>query len=152
MWLLNKGKTEKARRTLGKLRGWVSHDTCAHEFQEMVVFTSSNEKQSKSIGNTAPTVIVYNPTFYSFIGDASDNLESSWLQLFKPDVLKPFRLILVYFFFANILSGVPYGPYLVQVFNTFGADVDVEWTIVRIRAPVVRTVPTASISRYYEHA
>lgn len=75
---------------------------------------------------------MYNPTFYSFIDDKNnkDHLESSWLQLFQPNVLKPFRLLLIYFFFANILSGVPYSPYLTEVFTTFGADADVQWTIV----------------------
>lgn len=75
---------------------------------------------------------MYNSTIYNFIDDKNDkeDLESSWRQLFRPDVLKPFRLLLIYFFFANILSGVPYSPYLVKVFTTFGAGVDVEWTIV----------------------
>lgn len=75
---------------------------------------------------------MYNSTFYSFtdIKNNKDHLESSWLQLFRPDVLKPFRLILIYFFFSNVLSGVTFGPYLVEVFTIFGADVDVQWTIV----------------------
>lgn len=133
MWLLTKGETEKARRTLGKLRGWVSHDKCAHEFHEMVVFTSSNGEPSKSVVDRVRPLLCIILHFFSFADDADNRvrrLESSWHQLFKPDVLKPFRLILVYFFFANILSGVPYGPYLVDVFTAFGADVDVEWTIV----------------------
>ncbi|XP_060837389.1 facilitated trehalose transporter Tret1-like isoform X2 [Rhopalosiphum padi] len=111
LWLLSKGKNEKAQRTLGKLRGWVTHDKCSNEFHEMVVFMSAN-KNSTNDKN----------------GSKNDS-ECSWKQLFKPDVLKPFRLLLIYFFFSNLLSGVPFGPYLVVVLLTFGADVDVQWTV-----------------------
>lgn len=59
-----------------------------------------------------------------------DDTGSSWRQLLQPDVLKPFRLLLMYFFFANLLSMVPYIPYLVEVFLKFGTGVNPEWTIV----------------------
>lgn len=39
----------------------------------------------------------------------------------------------MYFFFANIVSGAPYAPYLVEVFNHFcegQIQLDAEWTIV----------------------
>lgn len=48
MWLLARGKTEKAQRTLGKLRGWVSRDKCLNEFQEMVVYTSVDKSASSN--------------------------------------------------------------------------------------------------------
>jgi len=42
MWLLTKGKTLKAQRTLGKLRGWPSHETSSSkEFREMLAYTST---------------------------------------------------------------------------------------------------------------
>ncbi|CAH1713748.1 facilitated trehalose transporter Tret1-like isoform X2 [Aphis gossypii] len=110
MWLLSKGKTEKAHRTLGKLRGWVSHDKCSNEFHEMVVFVSANKNSSND-------------------KNEKNNSDSSWKQLMQPDVLRPFRLLLIYFFFSNLLSGVPFGPYLVEVFLTFGANVDAQWTV-----------------------
>lgn len=110
MWLLSKGKNEKAQRTLGKLRGWVTHDKCSDEFHEMVVFVSANKNSSNE-------------------KNGKNDSNSSWKQLLQPDVLKPFRLLLVYFFFSNLLSGVPFAPYLVEVFKKFGADVDVQWTV-----------------------
>jgi len=78
--------------------------------------------------------IIINNYFRGLIEDKNDknDSESSWKQLLQPDVLKPFRLLLIYFFFSNLLSGVPFAPYLVEVFMTFGADVDVQWTIVSI--------------------
>jgi len=42
MWLLTKGESLKAQRTLGKLRGWPSQETySSKEFKEMIAYTSS---------------------------------------------------------------------------------------------------------------
>lgn len=46
-------------------------------------------------------------------------------------MLRPFRLLLLFFFFANLLSGISYAPFLIDVFTKFDAPVNVEWTIVR---------------------
>lgn len=112
MWLLTKGESLKAQRTLGKLRGWPSQETfSSKEFKEMIAYTSS---------------VVY---------DEDDNETDqkgetdSWGQLLRPEVYRPFRLLFVYIFFANLLSGIQYGPYLVLVFTQFGAPVNVEFTL-----------------------
>uniref|UniRef100_A0A2S2NFQ1 Facilitated trehalose transporter Tret1 n=2 Tax=Schizaphis graminum TaxID=13262 RepID=A0A2S2NFQ1_SCHGA len=54
---------------------------------------------------------------------------NTWKQFFEPAVLRPFRLLMMYFFFKILLSGLPLVPYLVSVFNKFGAPVNVEWSI-----------------------
>lgn len=42
MWLLTKGEPLKAQKTLGKLRGWPSHETfSSKEFREMIAYTST---------------------------------------------------------------------------------------------------------------
>lgn len=144
MWLLTRGKPEKAQRTLGKLRGWVSHDKCLNEFQEMMVFTSNNGVPSNFVeqNTTRPYCRVYMlVTFYSFTDRNEDddrNSESSWKQLFQPSVMKPFRLMLIYFFFSNLLSGTPYSPYLVEVFTKFDTGVDVNWTVVSVNHGVCK--------------
>ncbi|KAE9527569.1 hypothetical protein AGLY_012849 [Aphis glycines] len=112
MWLLTKGESLKAQRTLGKLRGWPSQETCSSkEFKEMIAYTSS---------------VVYDEDD----NETDQNGEtSSWGQLLRPEVYRPFRLLVVYIFFANLLSGIQYGPYLVSVFTEFGAPVNVEFTL-----------------------
>lgn len=64
--------------------------------------------------------------------ETDDTYISSWAQLLRPEVYKPFRLLMIYLFFANLLSGIQYGPFLVSIFTEFGAPVNVELTIVRI--------------------
>ncbi|XP_060841084.1 facilitated trehalose transporter Tret1-like isoform X2 [Rhopalosiphum padi] len=107
MWLLAKGKHLKAHTNLRKLRGNVSYDKCENEFQEMIRYNMpSNNDKSHQKENT-----------------------NTWKQFFKPAVLRPFRLMMIYFFFKNLLCGLPLVPYLVSIFNKFGAPVNVEWTI-----------------------
>ncbi|XP_050548149.1 facilitated trehalose transporter Tret1-like [Daktulosphaira vitifoliae] len=72
-------------------------------------------------------MVIY--TIEAVDGNETENLGSVWRQLIQPDVIKPFRLLVFYFFFSNLLSGVPYSPYLIEVFTRFGAPVNVEWTI-----------------------
>ncbi|XP_003242627.1 facilitated trehalose transporter Tret1 isoform X6 [Acyrthosiphon pisum] len=110
MWLLTKGEPLKAQQTLGKLRGWPSHETfSSKEFREMIAYTS--------------TTMVHEDD------DTEPDATSSWGQLLRPEVYRPFRLLLVYIFFANLLSGIQYVPYLVAVFTEFGAPVNVEFTL-----------------------
>ncbi|XP_022182980.1 facilitated trehalose transporter Tret1-like [Myzus persicae] len=107
IWLLAKGKSSKAHRNLSRLRGKVSYEKCDDEFQEMVKYISpSNNDQSNHKGDT-----------------------NTWKQLFEPEVIRPFRLIMICFFFVNLLSGLPLFPYLVPVLNTFGAPVNIELTL-----------------------
>lgn len=72
--------------------------------------------------------------FLNFTDDKNndkDDLKSSWEQLFQPEVLRPFRLLMIFFFYGNLLSGVPYQPYLTEVFIKFNAPVEIEWAVVR---------------------
>ncbi|KAF0768127.1 facilitated trehalose transporter Tret1-like [Aphis craccivora] len=102
MWLLTKGKHSKAHRHLSRLRGKVSYGKCENEFQEMVRYNNGSHHKENT---------------------------NTWKQLFEPAVLRPFRLMIIYFFFKNLLCGLPLLPYLVSIFNKFNAPVYVEWTI-----------------------
>ncbi|KAE9527591.1 hypothetical protein AGLY_012871 [Aphis glycines] len=107
MWLLARGKHSKAHRNLSRLRGKVSYDKCENEFQEMVKYNiPSNNDEQHHKENT-----------------------NIWKQLLEPEVLRPLRLMTIYFFYMNLLSGLPLLPYLVAILNTFAAPVNVEWTI-----------------------
>ncbi|XP_022182948.1 facilitated trehalose transporter Tret1-like [Myzus persicae] len=107
MWLLAKGKHSKAHRNLRRLRGKASNEKCENEFQEMVKYNVPvNSDKSIHKKNT-----------------------NSWKQLLEPEVRKPFFLMMLCFFFKNLMSGSQFFPYLVSIFNKFGAPANVEWTI-----------------------
>ncbi|XP_022182945.1 facilitated trehalose transporter Tret1-like [Myzus persicae] len=107
MWLLAKGKHSKAHRNLRRLRGKASNEKCENEFQEM---------------------IKYNVPSNSDKPNHKKNI-NAWKQLFAPQVLRPFRLMMLYFFFKNLFSVLPILPYLVSILKKFGTPVNIEWTI-----------------------
>ncbi|XP_015374843.1 PREDICTED: facilitated trehalose transporter Tret1-like isoform X2 [Diuraphis noxia] len=107
VWLLAKGKHSKAHRNLSRLRGKVSYEKCENEFQEMVRYNSPSKNDD--------------PNRKEDIG--------IWKHMFEPEVMKPFRLMMIYFFFMNLVSGLPLLPYLVSILHKFEAPVNVEWTI-----------------------
>eukprot|EP00102_Acyrthosiphon_pisum_P027929 XP_016665139.1 PREDICTED: facilitated trehalose transporter Tret1 isoform X1 [Acyrthosiphon pisum] len=117
MWLLAKGKHSKAHRNLSRLRGKVSYEKCENEFQEMVRYSSPSN-------NDEPTSSTCRHNFI----DQKENT-NAWKHLFEPEVIRPFCLMTIYFFFMNLLSGLPLLPYLVSILKEFDAPVNVEWTI-----------------------
>jgi len=134
MWLLAKGKHSKAHRNLSRLRGKVSYEKCETEFQEMVKYSSpSNNDEPSNITNFP---LVYFALFYCTASSTCHNFidqkenTNAWKQLFEPEVMRAFRLMTIYFFFMNLLSGLPLLPYLVSILKEFGAPVNIEWTIV----------------------
>jgi len=106
MWLLSKGKIDKARKVLMKLRGYVSEEKCATEFQEMVQYVSLSAKSEEA------------------------NQKTSSLDSFShPGLWSPLKLMLIYIFFSNIMSGVPYAPYLLNIFSSFDTQVEPAWAM-----------------------
>lgn len=55
MWLLSWGRTEEAKQTLKKIRGDVSDEKCAAEFEDMVRYVSEmNQNNNSSTGKYLP--------------------------------------------------------------------------------------------------
>uniref|UniRef100_A0A2H8TSE1 Facilitated trehalose transporter Tret1 n=1 Tax=Melanaphis sacchari TaxID=742174 RepID=A0A2H8TSE1_9HEMI len=106
MWLLSKGKIDKARKVLMKLRGYVSEEKCSTEFQEMVQYVSLSAKSEEAKKKS------------SSIGSFS-----------HPGLWNPLKLMLVYILFSNIMSGVPYVPYLMNIFTSFNTRVEPAWAM-----------------------
>lgn len=107
MWLLSRGKTDKARKVLMKLRGYVSEEKCATEFQEMVQYVSLSAKSE----------------------EAKQKKTSIRGSFSHPGLWIPLRLMLIYIFFSNVMSGVPYAPYLMHVFKSFKTQADPAWAM-----------------------
>ncbi|XP_060868753.1 facilitated trehalose transporter Tret1-2 homolog [Metopolophium dirhodum] len=107
MWLLSRGKTDKARKVLMKLRGYVSEEKCATEFQEMVQYVSLSAKSEEAKQKNT-----------SILGSFS-----------HPGLRSPLKLMLIYIFFSNVMSGVPYAPYLMHVFKSFKTQAEPAWAM-----------------------
>lgn len=102
MWLVNKGKYEKAEKALCWLRGWVKPETIKAEHLELIHYNDVSGTQGGKV-------------------DINDKTVLSKLSQFKdPSVYKPLRLIMIYFFISDILSCVPWRQFLNKIMTDVG--------------------------------
>lgn len=58
------------------------------------------------------------------------SVKDSLNNFVEPEMLKPLQLMTVFIFFSNLMSGVPFTPYLIHVFDTFKVPIDSAWAMV----------------------
>lgn len=58
------------------------------------------------------------------------SVKDSLYRFIEPETLKPLRLLMIMIFFINLLSGIPYTPYLIAVFDTFKVSFNPVWATV----------------------
>lgn len=51
-------------------------------------------------------------------------------RFIEPEMLKPLQLLMIMIFFTNLLSGIPYTPYLISVFDKFQGSFHPAWATV----------------------
>lgn len=101
IWLLSKGRNEKAMNAICWLRGWVDPCVVATEYQELMFYYKTSVDQSKSIGD-------------------SKGLFSSFLWIKSPSVYRPLRLATIYYIFTLISCLTPCRPYIVKLMYESG--------------------------------
>ncbi|VVC39585.1 Hypothetical protein CINCED_3A022308 [Cinara cedri] len=114
MWLLSKGRIEEAKQTLRKLRGGASEENCIKEFQDMVHYTSKMDLNDLETGDTKTE---------------KSTMKNSFYYLIEPETLKPLQMLVIIIFFTTLLSGIPFIPYLMSVFDTFGTPIHPAWAM-----------------------
>ncbi|KAI5704001.1 hypothetical protein M8J75_000909 [Diaphorina citri] len=114
-WLISKGRLAEAEEALRWLRGWSKKDKVLIEFEQMVRNVSKSSKTAN--GN--------NSAKKSKIDKFKDDLN----YYRKPEVLRPFNMLMILFVVTVIGALVPIRPYLVELFQTFGLPIDPEWVL-----------------------
>lgn len=97
MWLISKGKNEKAEISMCWLRGWVEPEKIKHEFVELIQY-------NKLSGNQNGNVNIINK-----------NLFSKLVQFKDPSVYRPFRLVMISFFIAFISGLFLTRPFIFKI-------------------------------------
>lgn len=101
IWLLSKGRNEKAMDAICWLRGWVDPCVVATEYQELMFYYKTSVDQSKAI-------------------KVSKGLFSSFLWIKSASVYRPLRLVAVYYVFTLISCLTPCRPYIVKLMYESG--------------------------------
>uniref|UniRef100_A0A8D8UXV6 Facilitated trehalose transporter Tret1 n=1 Tax=Cacopsylla melanoneura TaxID=428564 RepID=A0A8D8UXV6_9HEMI len=120
-WLVSKGRLEEAERSLRWVRGWSKKHKVQVEFDQLV-------KETKS-------ATLYEPDHE--MGQYLTNKKTQSSQftqvcnyLIRPEILRPFNMIMILFFITIIASLQPMRPFLVEIFRTFGLPMKSEWVLV----------------------
>lgn len=80
---------------------------------------------------TRNIILYYNINCCVFLTGFSEEAKQKSLGSFShPGLWSPLKLMLIYIFFSNIMSGVPYAPYLMNIFASFNTQVEPAWAMV----------------------
>lgn len=117
-WLLARGREEEALKSLQWLRGWVSAKEVEKEFSEMQRYSKNSRKcincqtAEKDCEHSAPTFL------------------SQLKELPSKPTLKPMLLVVVYFIVGSFSGVTAMRPFLVQIFEAYGAPLESSWATV----------------------
>jgi len=102
VWLVSKGKNEKAKKALCWLRGWEEPEIVKTEHLELIRYNEISGTRSRT-------------------ADINHSNLLSKLAAFKdPSVYRPFILIMFYFLVSDIVSSVPWRPYTSKIMTEVG--------------------------------
>uniref|UniRef100_A0A2S2NU48 Facilitated trehalose transporter Tret1 n=2 Tax=Schizaphis graminum TaxID=13262 RepID=A0A2S2NU48_SCHGA len=99
IWLIAKGKNEKAKKALCWVRGWVNPEIVKTEYLELIRYNELSGTRNGKVN------IEY------------DSLSSKLSQLKDPSVYRPLGLVMIVFFISYIICLLPCKPYFSQIMN-----------------------------------
>lgn len=118
-WLLARGRTDQALKALQWLRGWVPAANVAQEFKEMQRYSDFStkctpcQKEKSEVCDHPPA-----------------NLKDHMKELVRKRTLKPMIIVTAFFAITQFSGMAGMRPYLVQIFQAYGAPVDASWATV----------------------
>lgn len=116
-WLVSKGRLEEAERSLRWVRGWSKKHKVRVEFEQLVKDTNS-------------ATLYVADSEYTTDQRKSSQLSKLLNYLVRPEIVRPFIMIMILFFITIIASLQPMRPFLVEIFRTFGLPMKSEWVLV----------------------
>lgn len=116
-WLISKGRHAEAEQSLRWLRGWSKKDKVLIEFNQIVRDLSKSSQNRSKGGTTAKS-------------SKMDKFRDELNNFRRPEILRPFNMLIILFFITLIGALIPMRPFLVEVFETFGLPVKPEWVLV----------------------
>lgn len=86
------------------------------------------------INNLDVGILLLKIPFFFVMLDGEKQKSSTYKESLKyfmqPETIKPLQMLIIFIFFANVLSGMPYTPYLLSIFETFNAPFQAAWATV----------------------
>lgn len=117
IWLLSKGRHEKALKSLQWLRGWVSPDTVHDEYQSLKKYSI----RSRACKECAKKSIEC---------DHKRGIRDKVKQLKHIRILKPLILVIALQFFLQFSPINTWRPYIIQIFNAYTVQWDASFATI----------------------
>lgn len=117
-WLLARGRNAEALKSLQWLRGWTSEKEVEKEFAEMQRYSKFStkctpcQKTEKECDHPSP------------------GFRAHLKELVRKRTLKPMFIVTIFFAITQFCGMAAMRPYLVQIFQAYGAPVDSNWSTV----------------------
>lgn len=102
IWLIAKGRNDKAKKAMCWLRGWVEPEQIKPEFLELVHYNEVSGTQGGKIN-------IDDKRFFSNLA-----------QFKNPAVYRPLRLMLIIFFVSFVVSIFPTRPFITKIMKEIG--------------------------------
>lgn len=106
IWLIAKGKHEKAEKAICWLRGWVDSETVKPELSNLLHYN-----------NVSGTIETRDS---NVVTNDSNNLLSKLAQFKEPSVYRPMKLIMIYFFTSYIVNLTLGKPFIGKIMTEVG--------------------------------
>lgn len=119
-WLLARDRTADALKSLQWLRGWVSEKEVAKEFAEMQRYSKFSTKCTPC--QKSETVCDH----------PAPGFKAHLKELGRNRTLKPMFIVTAFFAITQFCGMAGMRPYLVQIFQAYGAPIDASWATVII--------------------
>ncbi|XP_022195528.1 facilitated trehalose transporter Tret1-2 homolog isoform X1 [Nilaparvata lugens] len=123
IWLLNKGRKLEAEKSLCWLRGWVTPQEIEREFSSMIRYCEDSKKAynlQKATNNTPYTLVSSSPDVIT----SESRLNRFFRDLIRPEIMRPLRLVVSYFFFYHCSSLSGFRPYMVNTFTELNMPIN----------------------------
>lgn len=123
IWLLSKGRQKDALTSLCKLRGWAEPDDVQKEFNDLLQYNDSITecivcKEAKDRCEHSKYSIIKKVYFkFKYV-------------FFVKETLRPFMLVMAYFFFHTMSGLLPVRPNMVNVCRALGMKFDPKAVVV----------------------
>ncbi|XP_047034896.1 facilitated trehalose transporter Tret1-like [Helicoverpa zea] len=130
IWLLSKGRQKEALDSLCRLRGWAKPEDVQEEFDEL---TEYYEKLQACMLCTKEGKVV-EPCEHFNVTSIKKIILKIKHVFFVKETMKPFLLVLVYFFFYTVSGALPVRPTMVNVCSAFGMKYDPKTIVVVVGA------------------
>ena len=117
MWLLSKGRQKEALNSLCRLRGWAKPEDVQEEFNELLQY-NDNMKECVVCKDTKQNC---EHTQYNIIKKIYYKFK---YVFFVKETMRPFMLVMAYFFFHTMSGLLPVRPNMVNVCKALGMKFD----------------------------